>query len=99
MVNLQSRSPTALKELLTVGTFEAQTIVHLGVSRYKWKNVVNEFSDLFSQMMATLKQCEYLNTKVQGSVQLDVFFKSAVAEISRTLFLMEILHRFWTRTV
>ena len=67
MVNLQSKAPQALKELLTVGTFEAQTLVHLGVSRYKWKNVMNEFVGLFGKMMKTLHHCEYVNTKVVTS--------------------------------
>ncbi|GAU88251.1 hypothetical protein RvY_00990 [Ramazzottius varieornatus] len=64
MVNLQSKAPHALKELLTVGTFESQTLVHLGVSRYKWKNVMNEFVGLFGKMIKTLHHCEYVNTKV-----------------------------------
>lgn len=56
-----------MKQLLLVGSFDANAVIHLGLARYKWKNVMSEFAGLFAESLRELKKCEYLNAKVRLS--------------------------------
>ncbi|XP_055341393.1 dynein axonemal heavy chain 8-like isoform X2 [Paramacrobiotus metropolitanus] len=63
LVNLQSRGPATMKDVLLVGSSKVNAVLHLGLTRFKWKNVMSEFTDLFPKIMRDLRIAEYLHAK------------------------------------